>query len=98
MSDRLARTARELRDEVERLIGDALVGPVGGEAEELPLAPVAASLLGLLAPRLSHERGAPPRANDEDDNAAAEELPEDGLATGGVTADSGEEGTAEDRP
>src|SRR3954447_2786231 len=98
MSDRLARSARELRDEVEQLIRDDLVGPLGGGVEELTLAPVDAYLLGLLAPRLSHEHGAPPRDDDEDDNAAADELPEDGLATGGVTADSGEEGTAEDRP
>ena len=98
MSDRLARTPRELRDEVEQLIRDDLVGPVGGEVEELALAPVDAYLLGLLAPRLSHAHGGSPRDDDDDDNAAADELPEDGLATGGVTADSGEEGTAEDRP
>ncbi len=101
MSDALARTPREVRAEVEQLMRDDLVGPLGGEHEELHLPPVDQYLLGLLAPRLSHEPAAAPSAEGdsvEDDSAAADELPEDELATGGVTADTGEEGAVEDRP
>src|SRR3954467_8026338 len=102
MSETLARTPRELRAEVEALIRDDLVGPLGGEEEELLEAPVDQYLLGLLAPRYSHDRvGQPPRDDGEDpdeDAGATDELPEDDFAAGGVTADNGEEGTAEARP
>src|SRR4051812_25737182 len=108
MSDTLVRSAREVRAEVEQLIRDDLVGPLGGETEELSEAPVDQYLLGLLAPRLSHEPDASPASRDgdgdgdedpdADGSAAADELPEDELAAGGVTADSGEEGTVDDRP
>ncbi|MGI8624294.1 MAG: DISARM system helicase DrmA, partial [Solirubrobacteraceae bacterium] len=79
----LARTPGELRDEVEALVRDDLIGPLGGEQEELLDAPVDQYLLGLLAPR----RG----------NADAPGPPEDELATA-VSDDSGAEGHAEDRP
>ena len=50
---RLARSARELRDEMEELIRDDLIGPIGGPEEELDDAPVDRYVLGLLAPRFS---------------------------------------------
>src|SRR5438128_1756153 len=105
MSDvRVAKTARELRGEVEQLIRDDLIGPLGGDEEELHEAPVDRYLLGLLAPRFSlgsalpasRSDGAAP--GDDEDPIAADAQPDDDLAGGGITADSGEEGTAEDRP
>ncbi len=103
---RLARSARELRDELEELIRDDLIGPIGGPEEELEDAPVDRYLLGLLAPRFSfaarlestdHRRH--PVEDDDEDPIAADDV------AGGrprrrrrCTADSGEEGTAEDRP
>src|SRR3954468_19665565 len=101
MSETLVRTPRELRDEVEQLIRDDLVGPVGGDEEELREAPVDQYLLGLLAPRFSRDRTVPPSREDngaDDDDAAVDELPEDDFAAGGVTADTGEEGLPEARP
>src|SRR4051794_11328295 len=101
MSETLARTPRELRDEVEQLIRDDLVGPVGGDEEELREAPVDQYLLGLLAPRFSHDRAVPPSREDDDsgdDDVGVDELPEDDFAAGGVTADTGEEGLPEARP
>ena len=99
---RIARSPRELRDELEGLIRDDLIGPIGGPEEELRDPPVDRYLLGLLAPRFSFGKppAAPPAGGDEDgdDSIAADALPEDELAEGGTTADSGEEGTVEDRP
>jgi hypothetical protein len=103
-SGRLARSARELRDELEELVRDDLIGPIGGPEEELEDAPVDRYLLGLLAPRFSfglhRGNGAKPAPadGDEDDSIAADILPEDELADGGSIADEGEEGTAEERP
>jgi hypothetical protein len=100
---RLARSARELRDELEELVRDDLIGPNGGPEEELEDAPIDRYLLGLLAPRFSLEldggNGARPAPVDEEgESIAADILPEDELADGGSTADEGEEGTAEERP
>ncbi len=96
----LARSPRELRAEVEQLVRDDLIGPLGGATEELLDAPVDRYLLGLLAPRFMPGDGAGPPPGDEEpgDDGGVEQLPEDELATGDVTADSGEEGTVEDRP
>ena len=103
---RLAKSGRELRDEVEALIRDDLIGPVGGPTEELFDPPVDRYLLGMLAPRY----GSAPAAgggwqasteDDEDEDAstlAAERLPEDELAEGGTADALREEGTPEDRP
>ena len=76
-ADRLARSARELRDEVEQLIRDDLDRPNRRRGtRSCAIAPVDAYLLGLLAPRLSHEHGAPPRDDDEeDDNAGPTSCP-----------------------
>jgi len=98
---RVARSGRQVREEVEDLIRDDLIGPVGGEEEELHDPPIDRYVLGLLAPRFTLE-GAPKTAavadDDDEGSIAADSLPEDELAEGGVTADSGEEGTVEDRP
>ena len=96
-------SARELRDEIEELIRDDLIGPIGGPEEELDDAPVDRYVLGLLAPRFSFSPtgsngSAGSGQDDDEDPIAVDALPEDGLADGGVTADSGEEGTAEERP
>ena len=48
---RIAKSRAQLRDEVEELIRDDLIGPLGGPEEELREAPVDRYLLGLLAPR-----------------------------------------------
>ena len=99
MADRLERSPRELRDEVEGLIRADLVGPLGGETEELREAPADRYLLGLLAPRFGFDGRAAHGQNAADDGgSAADLLPEDDLAAGAVTADFGEEGSAEDRP
>jgi hypothetical protein len=94
----LARSPRELRDELEDLMRDDLVGPLGGPEEELEDAPVDRYLLGLLAPRFRFGVGGGAGASGDDESMAAELLPEDGLADGGITEDFGEEGTVEDRP
>ena len=65
---RVAKTPRQLRDEVEQLIRDDLIGPLGGAEEELHDPPVDRYLLGLLAPRFGFDR--PPAASQAD--AAAE--------------------------
>jgi len=94
---RIAKSGRELRDELEQLIRDDLIGPVGGAEEELHDSPVDKYLLGLLAPRFT----ATPRAtadDDEDEPIAADAQPEDPLASASVAADSGWEGTPEERP
>ena len=99
MSDaRLARSPRELRDELEELIRDDLIGPLGGPEEELEDAPIDRYLLGLLAPQFRFGVGAGTGSSGDDEPMAAELLPEDGLADGGITEDFGEEGTVEDRP
>ncbi len=99
---RIAKSPRQLRDELETLIRDDLIGPLGGPQEELDDAPVDRYLLGLLAPRFtfgSPQPAAPVGGREDDgDSIAADLLPEDGLADAGITADSGEEGTVEDRP
>src|SRR3954462_12295516 len=103
MSDtRVAKTARQLRDELEQLIRDDLIGPLGGAEEELHDPPVDRYLLGLLAPRFGFDRppvGSQPKASandeDEEDPIAADTQPDDALAGG--TSDSGAEGNAEDR-
>jgi len=99
---RIARSPRRLRDEVESLIRDDLIGPIGGPVEELYDAPVDRYLLGLLAPRFGPRPGSTGDGagaeRDGDDSIAADALPEDDLADAGITADSGEEGTVEDRP
>jgi hypothetical protein len=92
-----------LRDEVEELIRDDLIGPVGGDEEELEEAPIDAYLLGLLAPRFGAGRSISPSTyedaeSSDNDPIAADALPDDGLDEGGITSDSGEEGTAEERP
>jgi hypothetical protein len=96
---RIAKSPRELRDEVEALIRDDLIGPLGGAEEELHDAPVDRYLLGLLAPRFALGQAASgSAASGDEDPIEADAQPEDELAGGGITADSGEEGTAEDRP
>ncbi len=129
MPEPLSRTPRQLRDEVEQLVRDDLVGPLGGPEEELRDAPVDRYLLGLLAPRREPRAGSPARTDrpvsdgatsngqgspdaasgdaaatedeeEEEDaqSAAFDALPEDELATGSETTDSGAEGKAEERP
>ena len=98
----LRKSPRELRDELEALIRDDLIGPIGGAEEELPEAPVDRYVLGMLAPRFRF--GSPPPAppagggDEDDDSIAFDALPEDDLADGGIMADEGEDGRAEDRP
>jgi hypothetical protein len=97
----IAKSGTELRDEVEQLIRDDLIGPLGGPEEELPESPVDRYLLGLLAPRFKAERARPDDSPDDDDDKgpiAADLQPEDQLGNGSVSADSGWEGTTEDRP
>ena len=98
------RSARELRDELEELIRDDLIGPIGGPEEELerrtrrPL-PAGAARAAVHVPARRRPRSRGHRSTDDDeDPIAADVLPEDELADGGVTADEGEEGTAEERP
>ena len=100
---RIAKSPRQLRDEVEALMRDDLIGPLGGPEEELREAPVDRYLLALLAPRFKLDGASTTwtghESPDEDEETiAADALPEDGLAEGGITSDSGEEGTVEDRP
>src|SRR3954462_12592376 len=96
-SPRLARSARQLRDELEQLIREDLIGPLGGPEEELLEAPVDRYLLGLLAPRFSFDASLATHghetpsisadggdASDEEGAVRADELVEDELATGGV--------------
>jgi hypothetical protein len=100
---RIKKTPRQLRDEVEELIRDDLIGPVGGDEEELDEAPIDAYLLGLLAPRFGADRRISPSIDEDaessdNDPIAADALPDDGLDEGGITSDTGEEGVAEERP
>ncbi len=105
MSETVVRkTPRELRAEVEQLMRDDLIGPLGGPEEELRDPPVDQYLLGLLSPRrtldaasqASNANGAP--ALEDEDPIAADALPDDDLAGGTIKWDTGAEGTAEDRP
>jgi len=83
---------------------DDLIGPLGGDEEELHDPPIDQYLLGLIAPRFSFPAtsaattGQGPAADDDEGPIAADAQPDDALAAGDVSADSGEEGTAEDRP
>jgi hypothetical protein len=98
MSERaLTKSPRELRDELEDLIRDDLIGPTGGPEEELREAPIDRYLLGLLAPRFTTD-GSAATGEDGEQSIATERLPEDELARGAVGPDSGEEGTVEERP
>ena len=92
------RSPRELRDEVEALMRDDLIGPAAGPEEELRDAPVDRYLLGLLAPRRLPFGSAPASADEDEAGAAFDALPEDDLAAAGAPEDSGEEGAADDRP
>ncbi len=96
----IAKSGRELRDEVEQLIRDDLIGPLGGPEEELFDAPVDRYLLGLLAPRFGFNAPAADTSADEEeaDPIQADAQPEDPLANSSVASDSGWEGTPEDRP
>jgi len=97
-SSPLIKSARELRDELEELIRDDLIGPIGGPEEELDEAPVDRYVLGLLAPRFNFAALATAGREDGDEPLSSELLPEDDLADGGIAQDSGEEGQAEERP
>jgi hypothetical protein len=94
----LAKSGRQLRDELEELIRDDLIGPIGGPEEEIPDPPVDRYVLGLLAPRFNFAAVATNGGADEDDSAGAEGLPEDDLADAGIAHDSAEEGVVEERP
>jgi hypothetical protein len=112
MPDGLGHSPRELRDEVEQLVREDLVGPLGGEREELEIErpPIDRYLLGLLAPQMESRAGSGADAAKpatlaastgeevDDENAASDAQPEDELASGGVTGDSGAEGRPEERP
>src|SRR4051812_15109342 len=78
----LSRTPSQLRDELERLVHDDLVGPIGGDFEELPLnePPSERYLAGMLAPR---------------EYQSVQTVPDEELATGNPATDSIEEGKAE---
>ena len=75
------KTSRELRAEVEQLMRDDLIGPLGGPEEELRDPPVDQYLLGLLAPRSGSDADRPAsRANgaltlDDDVPMAADRVP-----------------------
>lgn len=98
MATSVKKSARELRDEVEQLMRDDLIGPLGGEEEELVEAPVDRYLLGLLAPMFTQAARSRSGTEGDEEPVAADAQPDDELAAGGTHADSGEEGTAEDRP
>src|SRR3954451_18708994 len=78
----LSRSPRELRDELERMVRDDLIGPVGGEFEELPTnePPSERYLAGMLAPR---------------EHQSVPSVPDEELGTGNPAADSPEEGAVE---
>ncbi len=101
MSDSsIKKTAQQLRDEIEELIREDLIGPRGGKEEELSESPANVYLLGLLAPRFLQEAvPRPDRATeDNSDSIAADQQPEDPLGNSSEYADTGWEGAAEDRP
>jgi hypothetical protein len=95
---RIAKSGRELRDDLEQLIRDDLIGPIGGDEEELHDPPVDKYLLGLIAPRFTPGQSTRPATEDDEDPIAADAQPEDPLANSSVSADSGWEGTPEERP
>src|SRR4051812_17660850 len=78
----LSRSPSELRDELERMVRDDLVGPVGGDFEELPLSepPSERYLAGMLAPR---------------EYQSLQTVPDEELGAGNPATDSIEEGKAE---
>src|SRR4051794_15389399 len=78
----LSRSPRELRDELERMVRDDLIGPVGGDFEELPTnePPSERYLAGMLAPR---------------EYQSIPSVPDEELGTGNPAADSPEEGAVE---
>jgi hypothetical protein len=96
----IKKTAQQLRDEIEELIREDLIGPRGGKEEELSESPANVYLLGLLAPRFLQEPvpRPDPAGEDDSDSVAADQQPEDPLGSSSEYADSGWEGTAEDRP
>src|SRR3954451_22209738 len=104
MSDtRVAKTARQLRDELEQLIRDDLIGPLGGAEEELHGPPVDRYLLGLLAPRFAFDRqpagsqaDSSVNGDDEEDPIGADAQLEAALAD--WTSVAGGEGNGEDPP
>ncbi len=79
---------------------DDLIGPIGGPNEELREPPVDRYLLGLIAPDFTRTSDTIETVTEGDDQdpAVLDLLPEDELAEGGITADSPDEGTVEDRP
>jgi hypothetical protein len=98
---RLAKTGRELRAEVEDLMREDLIGPIGGPDEELPEAPIDRYLLGMLAPRFGLPLGGSSgRSSDEDEDGPieADAQPDDDLASVAVSADVGDEGKPEEQP
>ncbi len=95
---RIAKSGHELREEVEQLIRDDLIGPLGGPEEELLEPPVDRYLLGLLAPHFGSRTPSSTTEEQESDPIAADAQPEDPLANSSVSSDSGWEGTPEDRP
>jgi len=76
----LDRSPRELRDDLERMIRLDLLGPAGGEYEELDEQPSERYLLGMLAPR---------------EHPSLDPVPDEELGVGDVSGDSGEEGEPE---
>ena len=62
----LKKSGRELREELEDLIRDDLIGPIGGPDEELDDPPVDRYILGLLAPRFNFESVATPSADEDE--------------------------------
>src|SRR3954465_4568283 len=105
---RLQKSPTQLRAEVEALIRDELIGPKGGQKEELVDYPIDVYLLGLLAPRFSAAIGSSTPADptaagpgsgqdaeEPEEDLAADLLPEDDLASGSGGYDAIDEGTAE---
>jgi hypothetical protein len=78
----LSRSPSELRDELERMVRADLVGPVGGDFEELPLGepPSERYLAGMLAPR---------------EYQSVQTVPDEELGSGNPATDSIEEGKIE---
>ena len=72
--------------------------PASVLSPELRESPVDRYLLGLLAPRFGVRAERRTAESDDDEPIAADAQPEDPLASGGVKADSGWEGTPEERP